>query len=207
MVGAKDAPTQSSVTSSDVTELATVAPVQGATGTPGVWRPLLLRLLVAAAALLGLSAVGAASLLTGLDGASAQPRTPASSVSSVGSSGPPQLPSEAPVTAASAPAASSSAAPGCGGLLADGRVVLNRAERDDLRKLPGIGAKRAEAILALRTRLGRFRRTSDLLRVKGIGPKFMQRNQARLLLDAPAGSCPTPEATAKTTDPSSPARQ
>jgi DNA uptake protein ComE-like DNA-binding protein len=36
--------------------------------------------------------------------------------------------------------------------------------------LPSVGPKRALAILELRRRLGHFRRPSDLLRVKGIGP-------------------------------------
>jgi competence protein ComEA len=46
-----------------------------------------------------------------------------------------------------------------------------------------VGTKRAAAILALRQRLGRFRRTSDLLRVKGIGPRTLQRMLPHLVLD------------------------
>lgn len=48
-------------------------------------------------------------------------------------------------------------------------VYLNTATEDELRRLPGVGAKRAEAILALRRRVGRFQRIEDLMRVKGIG--------------------------------------
>jgi competence protein ComEA len=62
-------------------------------------------------------------------------------------------------------------------------VILNRAEAAELRRLPGVGAKRAEAILALRQRLGRFRRPSDLLRVKGIGPRTLERMLPHLVLD------------------------
>src|SRR5277367_2760913 len=40
-------------------------------------------------------------------------------------------------------------------------VVLNSAGVDDLRRLPGIGEKRAAAILSLRERLGRFRAVED----------------------------------------------
>jgi len=52
---------------------------------------------------------------------------------------------------------------------ADDPVSLNTASLDDLERLPGIGPKRANAILDLRTKLGRFRQIEDLMRVKGIG--------------------------------------
>jgi competence protein ComEA len=63
-------------------------------------------------------------------------------------------------------------------------VVLNLANAADLRKLPGVGQKRAEALLALRQKLGKFRRVSDLLRVKGIGPKRLKQWQDKVVLDA-----------------------
>ena len=69
------------------------------------------------------------------------------------------------------------------GAATDAPVVLNRADAAELRRLPGVGAKRAEAILALRERLGRFRRASDLLRVKGIGPRTLERMLPHLVLD------------------------
>lgn len=65
----------------------------------------------------------------------------------------------------------------------DGRVILNRAGLAELQRLPGIGAKRGAAILELRQRLGRFRRTSDLLRIKGIGPRLLERISPQLVLD------------------------
>src|SRR6185295_4539739 len=71
------------------------------------------------------------------------------------------------------------------GLTADGKVILNLAGASDLRRLPGVGPKRAEAILALRAKLGgRFKRITDLLRVKGIGPKSIKKIEARAVLDA-----------------------
>ena len=57
----------------------------------------------------------------------------------------------------------------------DDPVILNTAAADDLRRLPGIGQKRADAILALRARLGRFRAIEDLLKVKGIGRATLKR--------------------------------
>jgi competence protein ComEA len=90
--------------------------------------------------------------------------------------------------ASSAPMPSDGGATPSAGLTPDGKVILNRASADELRKLPGVGAKRAQAIVELRTRLGgRFKRVSDLLRVKGIGPKGLKKMEPHLVLDAPAG--------------------
>ena len=72
------------------------------------------------------------------------------------------------------------------GLTSDGKVILNVAGADVLTRLPGVGARRAEAIIKLRERLGRFRRASDLLRVRGIGVKSLKRMLPHLVLDPPA---------------------
>jgi competence protein ComEA len=80
-------------------------------------------------------------------------------------------------------AAGSRARPSKGAAEGAAPVVLNRADADELQRLPGVGPKRAEAILALRQRLGRFRRESDLLRVKGIGPRTLERMRPHLVLD------------------------
>lgn len=74
---------------------------------------------------------------------------------------------------------------GSTGMTDDGRVILNQAGVDDLRRLPGVGQKRAEAILALRTRLGRFKQVSDLLRVKGIGVRGLKKIMPKAVVDAP----------------------
>lgn len=72
-----------------------------------------------------------------------------------------------------------------GAVLADGRIVLNAASAEELTKLPGVGMKRAQAIVALRTKLKRFRQATDLLRVKGIGPRGLKRMLPHLVLDPP----------------------
>jgi competence protein ComEA len=80
-------------------------------------------------------------------------------------------------------------APPSAGLTVDGKVILNRADAAELRHLPGIGAKRADAIIALRAKLGgRFKRVSDLLRVKGIGPKGLKKIEPHVVLDEPKPS-------------------
>ncbi len=64
-------------------------------------------------------------------------------------------------------------------------VYLNQASVDELRRLPGVGPKRAEAILILRQRLGRFQRVEDLLRVKGVGRGAVKKWRPLVRLDAP----------------------
>jgi competence protein ComEA len=65
----------------------------------------------------------------------------------------------------------------------DDPVLLNRASADDLRRLPGCGEKRAEAILALRRRLGRFTRVEELLRVKGVGRTTLKKWKPLVRID------------------------
>jgi competence ComEA-like helix-hairpin-helix protein len=114
---------------------------------------------------------------------------------------PSALPVAAPVAAlAAAPATESTSAtpaqavepvPGGAapvGITPDGKVILNVASADELTKLPGVGMKRATAIVALRTKLKRFKHPTDLLRVKGIGPRGLQRMLPHLVLDAPGAS-------------------
>jgi len=87
-------------------------------------------------------------------------------------------------SAGSPPTAGSTSA----GMTEDGKVILNQASAPDLRHLPGVGQKRADAILALRTRLGRFKQVNDLLRVKGIGVRGLKKILPHVVLDAPKGS-------------------
>lgn len=76
-------------------------------------------------------------------------------------------------------------------ILADGRIVLNLAGEAELVKLPGIGPKRAQRILEVRTRLGKFRRVEDLLRVKGIGRKALAKIAPLVVVDRPPEPAPS----------------
>jgi competence protein ComEA len=80
-------------------------------------------------------------------------------------------------------AAEDAGAPGGHGVSTDGKVILNLATEEDLRRLPGVGPKRAKAILALRARLKRFGRVEDLLKVKGLGRRSLARLRPLLQVD------------------------
>lgn len=57
-----------------------------------------------------------------------------------------------------------------------GKLNLNTATAEQLDELPGVGPSRAKAILELRQRLGgKFRSPDQLLEVKGIGEKTLEK--------------------------------
>lgn len=57
---------------------------------------------------------------------------------------------------------------------ADGRLDINAASTDALELLPGIGAAKAEAILAYREAYGGFESVYELLAVPGIGAETLE---------------------------------
>src|SRR5262249_26578957 len=63
-----------------------------------------------------------------------------------------------------------------------GRIDLNRATSEELRKLPGIGTKLSERIVETRKRRT-FTSVDELRRVPGIGPKTLQRLRPLLTVD------------------------
>lgn len=137
------------------------------------WAPLVLRSLGTVAAVLALAWVGAMPL------ASARVQLPAR-----------PEPSATPVTTPSAVLPAPSPAPVApkAEVATDKLVALNSATAEQLQTLPGVGPKRAEAILALRQRIGHFRRVEDLLRVKGIGMASLRRLKPLVVVDAPVPS-------------------
>lgn len=74
-------------------------------------------------------------------------------------------------------------------------VYVNTATIDDLRRLPGVGAKRAEAILALRSKIGRFSRIEDFFRVKGVGRAAVRKWRPVVRFDRPETQTSAPEPT------------
>ena len=56
-----------------------------------------------------------------------------------------------------------------------GRLNLNQATAEDLRRLPGVGPTLADQIIRARERHGRFAAVNDLIRVPGMGRKKFER--------------------------------
>ena len=65
------------------------------------------------------------------------------------------------------------------------KINLNTASVSILTSLPGIGRKRAEQIVLLRKR-GHLRRTSELLRIKGVGRKLYRKLRPLVWVGDPA---------------------
>ncbi len=68
------------------------------------------------------------------------------------------------------------------------RVDLNRATVSELMRLPGVGEKRAQAIVAHRTRHP-FKRAEDVLAVKGLGRSWFAKVKGNVAVGgAPAAA-------------------
>ncbi len=73
-----------------------------------------------------------------------------------------------------------------GSLAGAGPVNINTADAATLsRELKGVGAKRAQAIVAYRKAHGPFKSADELALVKGIGPSAINKNRADIRVDAP----------------------
>ncbi len=64
-------------------------------------------------------------------------------------------------------------------------VDLNQANAEQLQTLPGIGAELARRILEEREQNGPFLYVEDLLSVKGVGPKMLEKLRRHVSLSQP----------------------
>jgi competence protein ComEA len=67
-----------------------------------------------------------------------------------------------------------------------GKVDLNRASAEELRAVPGIGPALSERIVKFREENGPFRRVDDLLKVRGIGEKSLEKMRPYLTVSEPS---------------------
>jgi competence protein ComEA len=70
------------------------------------------------------------------------------------------------------------------------RIDLNRATVSELMRVPGVGEKKAQAIVALRQKQP-LRRVEDVLAVKGLGPAWLAKVKGNLFVAPPAAPPPS----------------
>jgi competence protein ComEA len=62
------------------------------------------------------------------------------------------------------------------------KINLNSATVEQLQSLPGIGPSIAKSIVEHRTKVGKFNRIEEVLKVKGVGEKKFQKIKDRLTI-------------------------
>lgn len=67
--------------------------------------------------------------------------------------------------------------------LAQASISLNRASANELMKLPSVGEATASLIMEYRKERGKFRTLTEIMNVKGIGPKKFERMKPYLRLN------------------------
>ncbi|HEV2102440.1 MAG TPA: helix-hairpin-helix domain-containing protein [Candidatus Acidoferrum sp.] len=91
-------------------------------------------------------------------------------------------------------------------------ININTANSADLQQVPGIGPSTAQKILDTRKSYGSFKSVDDLLAIKGIGPKRLEKMRKYLTVGKPLSKKqpPSPQAASTPTKPppvKSPAKQ
>lgn len=89
-------------------------------------------------------------------------------------------PKALPGATAPRPGATDRTPPRGGKKVVTGKLNLNTATMDQLMMLPGVGASKAERIVAWRGKHGPFKRTADLRKVKGFGYKTLKKLEPNL---------------------------
>lgn len=71
------------------------------------------------------------------------------------------------------------------------QVDINRASWEEFTVLPGVGETMARRVVAERERRGPFQAVDDLMRVRGIGERTVQRLAKHLVVTSPAIAAPS----------------
>ena len=72
-------------------------------------------------------------------------------------------------------------------------VNINTATSEQLQTVPGIGPATAEKIIQMRKSYGAFKSVDDLLAIRGIGPKRLEKMRKYLTVGKPGGTSPKPQ--------------
>jgi len=75
------------------------------------------------------------------------------------------------------------AAPALGAGTLSGVVNVNTASAEELQLLPGVGESRAQAIVHARAARGGFQQVEELVEVKGIGERLLERLRPFVAVD------------------------
>jgi competence protein ComEA len=62
------------------------------------------------------------------------------------------------------------------------KININTAQAAELMNIPGIGAKKAQAVIEYRNQNGPFKKVTDLVKVKGIGTKMFEKMKPHIEL-------------------------
>src|SRR5438105_12840967 len=73
-------------------------------------------------------------------------------------------------------------------------VNINTATSEELQQVPGIGPATAEKILQMRKSYGAFKSVDDLLAIRGLGPKRLEKMRKYLVAGKPNSKNVTPAA-------------
>ncbi len=80
-------------------------------------------------------------------------------------------------------------------------VNLNTDTAEELQQVPGVGPATADKILQMRKSYGRFKSVDDLLAIRGLGPKRLEKMRKYLTV----GKAGAPKTSPPPTDPTPPA--
>lgn len=70
--------------------------------------------------------------------------------------------------------------------LSEEKININNATQEELAQLKGVGEKLANRIIEYRDQHGPFEKIEDILKVKGLGEKFLEENHDRITVGAEA---------------------
>src|SRR5260370_3464648 len=80
-------------------------------------------------------------------------------------------------------------------------VNINTATSEEFQQVPGIGPATAEKILRMRKSYGAFKSVDDLLAIRGLGPKRLEKMRKYLTVGKPAATKPAAPPPAKSPPP------